>query len=274
MKIENAIKLRDKLAVAASASQDWADSFRTDKVQFKKLLAAEAQMDRKIVAYFKELARERVAGWVDWTKYAQELPTQAAKPNFKVIVDLSQDVIDKEVGITTKVVFEAVATAVTAGAVAQITDSRIPVADLGTLVNKVASERAGSLATALTQTTIEKVRGSVETSLKLGEDIDKATSRLSKFIDDPARAEMIAKSESGSAWRNGVIEVGKQTGAVSKTWHTEGNPCQICEPMDGQTVAMDEDFEGGDGQMYSAEDGVHPNEQCGVSVNYKPEESD
>lgn len=274
---EHAIQLRDRLAVAhaVAGSKDWAPSFTKDKEQFKKLLEAQARLDRKLQAYFRDLAGSRVLAWVDWVKYKQALATvqAAAKPNFNAIVKLSEDQVKEEVNIVTKVVFEEIRSAVTAGALSQITDSKIPVDNLSVLVDRVARDRAADLATQMTEKTVDRVRSSIETSLKLGEDTDTTTERLSKFIKDPAKAEQVAKTESGNAWRRGVIETGKQTGATTKTWQVEGDPCPICKSMSGQTVGINEDFVDMNGETYSGEDGAHPNDRCNLVIGYKKPEN-
>ena len=143
-------------------------------------------------------------------------------------------------------------------------NSKIPVANLPVLVDKIARDRAADLATQMTKTTVDKVRSSISTSLQLGEDVKESTARLSAFIDDPAKAEMIAKTESANAWRRGVIETAKESGAESKTWNVEGDPCEICQGLDGETVPIDDVFSTGD----SGEDGAHPNCKCDISTNY------
>lgn len=269
MNYQTAVALRDKLAIAISASQDWSPGFKRNRQQFKNLLNAEARLNRKLRMYFKELANDRLDSYVNWGRYEIEVnKMQAAKP-VNIIVDFTNDDVGKEANIITKVVFQEILSAVTAGATAQITRSKIPVENLTTLVTKVASDRAADLATQMTQTTIDKVRTSIETSLRLGETKNEATDRLGAFIDDPAKAETVARTESANAWRRGVLETGKQSGAVSKTWHVEGDPCQICEPLDGVTVPIDDDFPGG----FSGEDGAHVNCRCDQSINYQQDHS-
>ena len=265
LSLNDAVSLRDKVYAALSASSDWAPGYRKNRKYFKVLVSSEAKLDRELRKYFKELS-ERVVDRVNWVKYQAEVTPSlsAAAPKVNVIVNFTQDDIDDEIQIVTRLVYKEIAAVVAAGAASQITDSRIPVANLSVLVDKIARDRAADLATQMTQTTVDKVRSSISTSLQLGEDVKESTARLSAFIDDPAKAEMIAKTESANAWRRGVIETAKESGAESKTWNVEGDPCKICQGLDGETVPIDDVFSTGD----SGEDGAHPNCKCDISTNY------
>jgi SPP1 gp7 family putative phage head morphogenesis protein len=88
------------------------------------------------------------------------------------------------------------------------------------------------------------------------------------------RAEAIARTETMEALNEGQLEAwrdAQEEGLLSedatKTWlATEDERlCPICEYLDGQTVALDEDFVGEDGELYDAPT-AHVNCRCSMTV--------
>lgn len=91
---------------------------------------------------------------------------------------------------------------------------------------------------------------------------------------DEARAMTIATTETTRAYAEGNMEAVSDLReqwpgvAVTTTWFTNTDElvCEICEPLDGQTVDAEAGvFIGGDGQQYT-EPPVHPNCRCWVDV--------
>ena len=159
LNLNDAIHLRDKLYSALSASSDWAPGYRKNRKYFKVLLESEARLDRELRKYYKELS-DRVVDRVNWTKYFAEVSPNmsAAAPKVNVIVNFSQSDIDDEVKIITKIVYKEIAAVAAAGAAVQVVNSKILVANLPVLVDKIARDRAADLATQMTKTTVDKVR--------------------------------------------------------------------------------------------------------------------
>ena len=85
---------------------------------------------------------------------------------------------------------------------------------------------------------------------------------MDRRIDNLARTELAEALTRGQreAWRQGVDD-GTIAETARRVWRTGANPCPICEPMNGQSVGLDEEFETGDGD---AVDGppAHPSCEC------------
>jgi hypothetical protein len=122
------------------------------------------------------------------------------------------------------------------------------------------------LAGALTDSTIERVKNSLATSFGLGEGQQDAVARLMDIIDDPRRAATIAHTEAVRAFAGGRLGVAAQIGADRKRWDATAGACDICAPMDGETVGLDESFTSGDDAPPA-----HPNCRCLVNI-LMPEE--
>lgn len=98
------------------------------------------------------------------------------------------------------------------------------------------------------------------------------------------RARMIARTETRRAFQEGQIAVwheGKRQGLMksgSKVWDVDGDPCEICEPMDGVSVGLEDSFEVSypDGSvaniMYPAES--HPSCECGMNLSFETAEDE
>jgi hypothetical protein len=88
-----------------------------------------------------------------------------------------------------------------------------------------------------------------------------------EYIDDPARARMIARTEAVRAFNAGIIRYGRETGAETKTWNTLGGGCsQICATIDKSPININDEFNG-DGGSYDFPP-AHPNCQCSVIIGY------
>ncbi len=79
-----------------------------------------------------------------------------------------------------------------------------------------ARKYSAGLVKEITERTRSAIRSSIDASIELGEDIEAATKRVDKIVNNPARAATIAKTESVNSWGNGTLRFGKQTGAKGK----------------------------------------------------------
>jgi SPP1 gp7 family putative phage head morphogenesis protein len=104
-------------------------------------------------------------------------------------------------------------------------------------------------------------------------DVDELTKQIAALIDDPERADLIARTETMRAANEGQLEAWDQaqeqgllTGEELKEWITtpDDRLCPICEPLDGVQVARDETFEVDGDQL----DGppAHPRCRCTVAL--------
>jgi DNA topoisomerase-1 len=110
-----------------------------------------------------------------------------------------------------------------------------------------------------------------EEGLSKSEIRDELAARSEEMTDD--RAEVIARTETMAAANEGqqelwdqAIEKGLLTGAEMKEWiyTPDGNACDDCEELDGQTVPVDEEFPDGDPPL-------HPNCRCTFGISASDE---
>lgn len=97
------------------------------------------------------------------------------------------------------------------------------------------------------------------------------------------RASMIARNETRRAaqegqfavWREGVSQGLIDRESAQKEWVVDGDPCEICDPMDGVRVGLDEPwlvtFPNGEMRsIYSPAD-THINCECGAELHFTAE---
>lgn len=126
-----------------------------------------------------------------------------------------------------------------------------------------AQGRAAELVTQIDETTRELVRAKVAEALEDGWTNDELADAIAE--DEAfggARAQRIARTETAFADVAGNLEGWRASGRVAaKRWIVaDANECDLCAELDGEEVALDEEFpgEGGDGPP------LHPNCRCDV----------
>lgn len=138
------------------------------------------------------------------------------------------------------------------------------------------------LSSGVNGTTNVRVRTLLQDGLADGETTEELAKRIEELGFQPARAEMIARTESAGAFTHGQIEAWKQTGAVEgKKWLLAPDACEFCRAVaaafNGKTVPLDQPFyrkgdvlEGDQGGVmvldYSDIDGpsLHPSCRCSL----------
>ena len=137
-------------------------------------------------------------------------------------------------------------------------------------------DQAADLVKGVSQATRDDIKELVEkTFTDPSLDVHDLADQIEEIVDDKQRAETIARTEVMKAANEGQLsawtqaeEEGLLTGNEQKEWITtpDDRLCPICEPMDGVTVPLDEDFDVDGDQI----DGppAHPNCRCtlGLSV--------
>lgn len=136
-----------------------------------------------------------------------------------------------------------------------------------------AKAQAGDLISGVSEATREEIRELVEASFAEQFDVDQLADDISDILGDDTRAEKIARTESMRAANEGqqqlwdqATEAGFLTGLESKVWITtpDDRLCPVCEPLDGQTVALDDTFDV-DGDSIDAPP-AHPNCRCTMGL--------
>lgn len=114
-----------------------------------------------------------------------------------------------------------------------------------------AEEHAAELITGLSETDRNEVRELVEAAFEEQFDVDELADRITEVIGDADRADVIARTETMRASNEGqsqlwgqAVDAGLLTGLEQKEWITtpDDRLCPICEPMDGETVGLNERF--------------------------------
>lgn len=126
-----------------------------------------------------------------------------------------------------------------------------------------AREHTAGLVTQVTDTNRKLIQEAIKQGIARGEDRDAMVARIRKVISNPVRAEMIAQTESVNAYQSGLLNFAQETGANTKTWEALAGACKVCAPLDGETVAIDDQFSNGIDAP-----SAHPRCRCGVIYNY------
>lgn len=88
-----------------------------------------------------------------------------------------------------------------------------------------------------------------------------------------ARTEIRQVNNQGqlSVWKEAANQDLIKRGAATKIWVVDGNPCEICEPMDGQEVPLDGFWVLDDGTVCETPSDAHPNCFCDMELGFGEE---
>ncbi len=100
---------------------------------------------------------------------------------------------------------------------------------------------------------------------------DKYADRLLTY-----RANMIARTETRFATNYGQLSIWKEAAnqdlidrtVAKKVWIVDGDPCEICEPMDGIGVPLDESWTLNNGDSVDIPTESHPHCMCGMEMDF------
>lgn len=252
------LEARQTLRVAIRASEEWSPSYKQAPRAFSALLTHEAALETAVAEYLSRLAH-RAPGYVDWKQVAQQQVKAAANP-----VDNQDDPEwDAESGDLASSIMDIIIALVVAGGEAgqQTYGIDIGINNLSDSVLKAAREQVANLVKGVTVTTRNLIRESIAQSITRGENLAQSADRLMSVLNNPARAELIAQTESVRAYQSGLRAFAEQTGAKTKTFEALVGACQLCSPSDGKTIPMNDEFDLGDPP-------VHPRCRCSVIYNY------
>jgi hypothetical protein len=120
------------------------------------------------------------------------------------------------------------------------------------------------LAKGINNTTKDRIKEQLKTSLQLNENRQQLTDRIDNVINNPVRAQMIAQTESIRAFTTARLETAKRIGGYKKVWLTHGANDNLCtEPEAEGAIEIDTPFIGGyDGPP------AHPNCRCYIRLVY------
>lgn len=244
------------------ASEDWAKSYKKNKESYAKLIKIEAKLMRKLRKYFKTLANERVDLYINWFKYYQD---GVKAYNVNVTVDV-QEIDDFEYDELLKLTHEPLLYSIALGAQTAEIEYNIELGlnQYSSSILNAAQHYTADLVKGVTQTTKDRISQSINTSIHLGEDREAAIARLRDVIDDPARAELIARTETVRSFNTGIKTFGTESNATRFYWELSSNPCEIC-------LAEYADNGGANGIEFDKSGDpppAHPNCRCGSSLSH------
>lgn len=147
------------------------------------------------------------------------------------------------------------ATGATAGEV--IYSIPLGIGPLDEAVINAAGTQTATLVKRVTMTTRKLIQTSIKQSILQGDNILKIVERIQTLVANPVRAEMIAQTESVTAYQSGLDHFARESGAESSAWDALSGACQLCAPLDGVTVKIGEQFILGNGASVSYPPG-HP----------------
>jgi hypothetical protein len=131
---------------------------------------------------------------------------------------------------------------------------------------------------------VERYRGTLTAQGQPKGKVDQLSSAYADRLLD-YRAMTIGRTETRILVNQSQLSVWRQAGdtglidrhRTGKTWVVDGNPCELCLPMDGVTVALDGFWTLPDGTPVDCPPlDVHPNCECGMQIDYdyQPDDSD
>lgn len=257
--INNLEELSFELSVkyaSESPGEEFHPKYIKDKKLFRKLIRSDSQLEKELTSYFKDFS-ERVGLSINWNAYnAQTM--KASIIDDMIDVDWVGEKLNIKV-ILTKTLIHAIV----AGGQMTEQDTGINVgwSDTEPPALKFLDKYTLKLAGDLNETTLDRIKAGIGLSIGNGESQAEATARLADILDNPTRAATIAHTETVRAFTEGRLAVGEQIGADRKQWDATLNACEICDPMDGDIVDMDESFSSGDDAPPA-----HPNCRCIVNI--------
>lgn len=235
---------------------------------FKRLIRADLRTEREMKKYLKDFAL-RINRDMDWDEYNR----RKASINLDDFIEIDWD----EEAINLRVILsKTLVDAVVAGGESIMRDKGIPDDwdDSSPPVIKFLREYTFDLVKGLNNTSRDRLRESLTTSLELGESTDEAVDRINDVINDPRRAATIARTESVNAYSNGREQVGIRIGADRKGWDAfvGKTTCVRCrDGLNGQVVKIDQNFKSTVDSWEGPGPAAHPGCRCHKKI-YMPNE--
>lgn len=122
------------------------------------------------------------------------------------------------------------------------------------------------LAGNINQTSINRIKQQIQTSIDLGEDRNKLVERLTSVLDNEKRAVAIAQTESVRAYGEGRLAYGMALGWQGKSWRISPGACPICvEFAKLGIVPINKSFKVGKIEVMTSP--AHPNCRCGIKLH-------
>ena len=272
----------EHLSAGILAAEDWADGYHKAPDSHAKMIKLGARFQRQVLEHLKNVADE-IPKTIDWFNYQravfdqrQAMLAAVTDPEvdpahieaYDVNVIINHDAVNQQDQAFIKVVFDTVASIIETGVESGQEEYGRPLpfslTNTSEIIQNLTTEQLANLvgmkvdkvtgmivpnpnpAYSIDETTRTKIANSIKTSIRLGENQKQATKRLTDIIADPARADLIAYTETVRAYAEGRHAYGKASGATGKYW-SDNLATDICADNTGQgTIPIDEDFLSGD----------------------------
>lgn len=251
----------EQLSVVISAAEDWGKSYSKHPESHAKLIKLEAKIARLLRKHFKGLANDRIWKYVNWTQYHTEL-IKAYDVN--VIFDddgFSDDEDQVLLQLMHDPLLDGMGTGIAAGQAIYNRDIGMSTAQAS--VMEAARKYSAGLVTNINQTTRDRIQQSISTSLSLSEDQTAAAARIANIINDPKRAEVIARTEAVNSYNKGLMSFAGESGASGKEWQDLGAEDECATNSGEGEIGIDDSFDSGDDAPPA-----HPNCRCGMQLIY------
>lgn len=98
--------------------------------------------------------------------------------------------------------------------------------------------------------TLDVLARELAAGVEVGESTAQLTARLTASLRDPARAEMIARTEVARAQTVATLDTYRENGMGGRQWLAASDAEEDCAALDGTVVAMDADFADGDPPLH------------------------
>lgn len=150
---------------------------------------------------------------------------------------------------------------------------RKPVKVDWSLVNRdaetFARDYAYDLITGITETTVADTQAAISRWIEAGNALDDLKQSLTTIFASPARAEMIAQTESTRAFAEGNTRAWVAAKVPARRWFTvrDGDVCEICDPLHGKVVPLGKPFKSIDGDIDNPP--AHPRCRCYVQPAFE-----
>jgi hypothetical protein len=225
--------------LAALTGEPFHPEYKKHRDLFAKLVRADLRTEREAKKYFKDFAL-RINQRINWFAYNQY--KAAVNIDDFVQIDWEEEAINLRV-ILSKTLIDAVV----AGGESIMRDTGISDDwdDNSPPVIRFLRDYTFDLVKGLNNTSRDRLREALTTSLELGESTDEAQTRIEEVISDPRRAAAIARTESVRSYAGGRLEVGKRIGADRKGWSAfidDRTSARCRDGLNGQVVEIGKPF--------------------------------
>lgn len=280
----------ERLNAVVLAAEGWAPAHEKAPKSHAAMIKQAAVLQRKVLEYLRDLAKE-APSYVDWYAYARAVIEQkqamhglqgANVQAYDVNVIVNKDAVSQSDQQFIKIVFDTVATIQSLGADSMEEEFGAPIglSPTSTIIQELTTKQLANLvgmrvqkdgtivpnpnpAYQITDTTRNKIAQSIKNSIQLGKNQQEAAKALQDVIADPARADLIAYTETVRGYAEGRAEYARQSNASGKYW-SDRSAIDICADNAGEgIIPIDEDFLSGD-----PNEPAHPRCQCLVVYVY------